>query len=194
MSTAVATSTRIKINLDLLRLQTPSDYSLYVNDNGLVALRTFCANEPITCYYGTPVDQCSAHFDEDLDDACCFSHVPGRWLLRCDKSPDTNRIIRRGAAQNSTYRRGVAAFAEHEIHNKMRCNAQIKRYDSEANRREIERGRFDDIDPTQRVSYLVATRRIDPLENIVVDIGVCVDAENDTVPHARRCLFNALQI
>jgi hypothetical protein len=189
-SIAQAPNTMIKINLDLLRLQTPCDGTLSVGDGRLRTWRTFCENEPITSYYGTPVDQCSAHFDDDLNDAHCFSHVPGRWLLRCDKSPDTGRPIRLGAAQNQTYCHGVAAFAEHEKYNESRCNARMKRYDSEANRRAIERGRFDCIDPTQRVTYLVATRRIEACEEIIVYVGVSVVEENEGVPRARKCLFN----
>lgn len=182
----------------LPKLHTPADGTLLVckgccGEDVLCVrvLRDFEQGEAITAYYGLLVNQCE-HIANDIDDSVCFSHVPGRWLLKCDTSPMTGYALRANAVTRRTYRHGVAAYARHEYNVPSQCNACIMRHDSESNRRDIDLGFFDFIDPRERTTYLAATRRIASGEHVCVDVSVSVVDDQDCAPHqcASRRLFN----
>lgn len=162
--------------MDALSLATPQSGEVNVLQDGdaslLVALRDFKNGEPVTCYYGEFVNLC-AQIDTNLSDSVCFSHIAGRWAVRADRHAETGEDLTYEKVQCSTYDKGVAGFARHSD-SAAKSNARAVRVDSAHNKRLIEKGVFERLDPCQRHSYIVATKHISSGEEIVVDTSVDV--------------------
>lgn len=139
--------------------------------NGLFATRRFRAREAITAYSG----QLLRSSDADRikrDNPAAASHMRAlfarRYTLDGRKLPD-GTLIERPTEQLRD--RGGGAFANDPHGTELEANAEFDHWDTPANRAKLDSGAFDELDPEQRVIVLVATRDINPDEEVLISYG-----------------------